>query len=192
METAEPVGADGMGAKQRLEFERLFMRAIQPELDKSEMMTEEQYALVVDLLRVWPTLAARDKKKQAGVTTHANRHKRTHKCTRYIPRLPPPHSPPLPPPFPSLSQPLLARPAHLHTGSTPPRPQAVLLVPSLTCMRGLGVTSRPRGEEHRVRPGGYSRGGIPIGSIQFHDQHPEGGTGGPAEVAGPGPRHPTV
>ena len=68
METAEPVGADGMGAQQRLEFERLFMRAIQPELDKSEIMTVEQYAFVIDLLLAWPTLSGADKKRLAGVT----------------------------------------------------------------------------------------------------------------------------
>ena len=68
METAEAVGADGMGVQQRLEFERLFMRAIQPELDNSEIMNVEQYAFVIDLLLAWPTLSGADKKRLAGVT----------------------------------------------------------------------------------------------------------------------------
>ena len=59
METAK-AGEDGMGAQQRLEFERLFLRAIQPQLDKSPMMTVEQSAFVVDLLRMWPTLLGHD------------------------------------------------------------------------------------------------------------------------------------
>uniref|UniRef100_A0A6T7E1G9 Uncharacterized protein n=1 Tax=Coccolithus braarudii TaxID=221442 RepID=A0A6T7E1G9_9EUKA len=66
METTEAGGEDEMGAQQRLEFERLFMRAIQPQLDQSPMMTTERSAFIVDLLRIWQSLSGPEKKALAG------------------------------------------------------------------------------------------------------------------------------